>query len=64
MEATSERGSTASYLTALSSSVFTGIYMEANTNASKQNLGASDKPNDTPADRTTLPSVGGDHLDR
>ena len=38
--------------------------MEANTNASKQNLGASDKPNDTTADRTTLPSVGGEHLDR
>lgn len=38
--------------------------MEANVNASKQNLGARDKPNDPTADRTTLPSVGGDHLDR
>ena len=38
--------------------------MEANVNASKQNHGTSDKPNDTTADRTTLPSVRGDHLDR
>ena len=45
-------------------SAFTGICMEANVNATKQNLGASDKPNDTTADRTTLPSVEGDHLDR
>ena len=56
--------STASYLMAPGYSAFTGICMEANTNATKQNLGDSDKPNDTTADRTTLPSVEGDHLDR
>ena len=27
-------------------------------------LGASDKPNETTADRTALPSVGGDYPDR